>query len=372
MRAALDVAPDEAATRVELAELLTQTSRADLALSLLEAGVRRTPQAIPLRVALISAQLAKKDLAAARRAAQDLKAAQPDSPTGSYLAGLVALQQGHLDESANELEHSLAIKPDAIEPLRALVQVEKARGKPAAGLARVQAVVDHGPGNAQAANLLGELLLQGKDYSRALAAFDQASAASPAWWLPYRNRAVTRQSMSDMDGAVKDYQLALKNAPLETPLVIEAGLYLEKQRHVDEAIAAYATLYAGNAAAQQIAANNLAMLLATYKTDRASLDRARDLSARFASSDNGSLLDTHGWVRFKRGEFREALPVLERASEHSPGSKLIRFHLAMTELRLGMTDRARSDLEAALAGSGDFSGSEEARSVLAGLPAKSG
>jgi len=264
------------------------------------------------------------------------------------------------------------MKPDAIETLRALVQVENTRSKPDAALARVQAAVDHDPTNPQAINLLGELLARAKKFESALQAFSRASAASPAWWVPYRNRATTRRALADNPGAIQDYQAALKAAPLELPLVVEAALYLEKQGHIDEAIFAYKTLYAGNSPAQQMAANNLAMLLATYKTDQASLDQALDLSTRFASSDNGSLLDTTGWVRFKRGEYRDALQVLERASERAPDSHVIRFHLGMTELRLGMTDRARTHLQAALAGEADFSGSEEARSALAGLTAKSG
>jgi hypothetical protein len=41
-------------------------------------------------------------------------------------------------------------------------------------------------------------------------------------------------------------------------------------------------------------------------------------------------------------------------------------------LQLGLPDRARSNLESALAGSGTFSGADEARTVLAGLRSSSG
>jgi tetratricopeptide (TPR) repeat protein len=153
---------------------------------------------------------------------------------------------------------------------------------------------------------------------------------------------------------------------------MEAAEFLEKQSNVDAAITGYEALYTGNHRVQQLAANNLAMLLVTYKTDHASLDRARDLTSAFTSSDNGSLLDTSGWVRFKRGEYREALPILERASARAPDSKVIRYHLAMAELQLGLRDRARSNLEAALAGAAQFMGSEEARTVLASLSSRSG
>jgi tetratricopeptide (TPR) repeat protein len=146
----------------------------------------------------------------------------------------------------------------------------------------------------------------------------------------------------------------------------------EHRGNIDAAISRYETFLKASSGPQQVAANNLAMLLATYKNDRGSLDRARDLTASFSSSENSSLLDTQGWVRFKRAEYAQALPVLERAIARSPDSKIIRFHLAMTELQLGQRDRARSDLEAALSGPGTFAGAEQARVALAGLARRAG
>jgi tetratricopeptide (TPR) repeat protein len=169
------------------------------------------------------------------------------------------------------------------------------------------------------------------------------------------------------NGAIGEYEAALKISPAQPQLVMELAGVLEKQGRVDDAIGRYDALYRNNPAAQQLAANNLAMLLVTYRTDQTSLDRARDLTAGFITSDNGDLLDTHGWVRFKRREYQDALAVLERAAEHAPDSRVIHYHLGMAELQLGRRDRARTDLEAALAGSTDFSGAREAREALARL-----
>ena len=77
--------------------------------------------------------------------------------------------------------------------------------------------------------------------------------------------------------------------------------------------------------------------------------------------------DTNGWVHFKRAEYHEALPVLERAVELSPDSKEIRYHLGMAELQAGQRDRARSDLETAVSGAATFLGADEARTTLEAL-----
>ena len=87
----------------------------------------------------------------------------------------------------------------------------------------------------------------------------------------------------------------------------------------------------------------------------------------FATSSVVAYLDTHGWVRFKRGEFTQAVPVLERAVSELPESKVLRFHLGMAQYKNGQRDQAISNLEKALDGGAKFSGADEARSVLSQL-----
>jgi tetratricopeptide (TPR) repeat protein len=197
--------------------------------------------------------------------------------------------------------------------------------------------------------------------------FSRACAANARLWQPHRNLALVKLAENDPDGAISEYEAALKLAPAEPKLVADAALVYEKQGHIDDAIAGYEALYKANPQVAQFAANNLAMLLVTYRKDRLSLDRARDLTNGFTTSDKATLLDTLGWVQFKRGEFREALPTLERAAERAPDSNVIRFHLAMAQLQLGLRERARTNLESALNGSVSFQGVEEARAALAGL-----
>src|SRR5262249_28844545 len=148
------------------------------------------------------------------------------------------------------------------------------------------------------------------------------------WWLPYRNLAAARVGRNDLDGALEAYDDAMRIAPTEPQLTIEKADVLERRGHPAEAIACYEALNKRKPQLQ-IIANNLAMLLVSHRTDRASLDRARDLTKDFVSSDVPALLDTNGWVRFQRREYEEALPVLERAAERAPESSVIQQHLAM-------------------------------------------
>jgi tetratricopeptide (TPR) repeat protein len=370
LRAAMKTAPNDTSVRVELAQLLARTERAAQGVTLLEETVKRLPDDVSVREGLVRAYLAAGNMQGARAAAEDLKTRQPQSAVGFYYAGLVAVQEKRLGEGQSNFESALKLQPRRVDVLTSLARVEVARGASAAAIGRVQSALEQDPQNVELVNLLGGLYFDARDFDHAAGMFARASALNPRLWEPHRNLALVKVAANDPDGAVSEYQTALKLAPAEPQLVADAARLYEQQGRIDSAIAGYEALYQKNPQVRQFAANNLAMLLVTYKKDEASLDRARDLTSNFVTSGNGMLLDTVGWVRFKRGEYQDALPTLERAMEQSPDSKQIRFHLAMTQLRLGLRDRARTNLEAALTGSDNFEGAEEARTVLASLKAR--
>lgn len=372
LRAASDLAPNDPAVAVELAQLLARTSRVGEATTLLEAVVHRVPDSVPAHEELVRIYLANHDLTAARGAAEELKTLKGGSLSGFYFAGLVAQQQNRLDDSVRELYQALAMKPDSIDVLAELTRVDLARNRGKAAVARLASMAQPDPGNVALLNLLGQTYLATKDATNALAALTHAIAADPRSWASYRNRARVKLAQNDANGALADYESALKISPREPQLLIEAAALEERQGKADTAIAQYDVLYANYPSGRPLVANNLAMLLVTYRKDQASLDRARDLTADFVSSEDSSLLDTHGWVRFKRGEYASALPVLERAAARAPDSRVVRFHLGMTELQLGQREKARSDLEAALSGAASFPGADEARATLTGLTRRSG
>jgi tetratricopeptide (TPR) repeat protein len=371
LKGAVDHAPDDLSLRIELAELYSQTDRLAPAITLLEETVRKHPSEVAPREALVRMELAAHNYQAARTAAEDIKVLKPDYPQGSFLAGLAAQGENKLDEAQAQFEHARTLRPESMDYLMALAHLQLARGNAPQALSLVQGACEHETKNAGCANLLGELYAATKDMPRALEGFTRATTLAPNWWLPYRNLGVTKVALNDKAGAVTTFQAAVKIAPTEQQPVTELARLYENLGRQDDAIALYDGLLL-RSPHLQFAANNLAMLLVTHKTDKKSLDRARDLTAAFASSEQGTLLDTNGWVHFKRGEYAVALPVLERAAQKAPEAREIRYHLGMAELRQGQHDKARGSLEFALSGPTKYSWSDEARSALAGLKDRTG
>jgi tetratricopeptide (TPR) repeat protein len=371
LRNAIEAAPKDVMVRVELAQILMQTGRTESAITLLEEAVKSAPTHVPARESLARAYLAKEDFEAARRSAEDLKILAPDKAVGYYLAGVVAQSQNRLDDAQKDLERALELQPTAVDTLAALTRMDLSKGRDAVAIARVQKAIDADSNNVAARNLLGEIYLAQKKYPDAISQLEKAVSTAGQWSLPYRNLALARIASGDAAGGIKTYENALAPTNYAPSLVTDLAALYERQNRVEDAIKQYEVLYSRNPG-YELAANNLAMLLVTYKSDRPSLDRAQTLTAKFAESTNPALLDTHGWVRFKSGAFTEALPTLERAVERAPQSKVIRYHLAMAQAKAGQRDKARSNLEAALAGAAPFAGIDEARTLLEQLKGQAG
>jgi tetratricopeptide (TPR) repeat protein len=367
LRLAMETAPADIAVRTDLALLLLHSQREAQAVTLLQDTITRFPQSSAAREMLIRADLGRSDLPAARAAADDLKTLLPHAAVGFYLAGLVAQEQKRLDDAQQNFERALELQPADAEALIALARLEVVRGKQAQAIARVQRAVDANPKDVAALDLLGQLYLANGDLPRATQSLTHATGLAPDWWMAHRDLALVRLSANDTAGAIREYELAVKLAPQEPALTVALATLYEKEGRIDAAIARYAALYVGDQRMRQLAGNNLAMLLVTYKTDAASLARARALASDFETSEDGALLDTQGWVRFKCGEFSAAVAELQRAALRAPNSKVTRYHLGMAELRTGQRERARTDLEFALSGAASFAGAQEARQMLASL-----
>ena len=97
-----------------------------------------------------------------------------------------------------------------------------------------------------------------------------------------------------------------------------------------------------------VAINNLASLLLDYRTDKASLDRAYALTEGLKNSTVPQFQDTVGWAQYHRGDFETAVGTLEGAQAKLPNLGSIRYHLAMSYIATGKTEKATEQLKAAL------------------------
>ena len=96
-----------------------------------------------------------------------------------------------------------------------------------------------------------------------------------------------------------------------------------------------------------IAINNLASLLLDTKTDKASIDRAAALAENLKSVNQPQFQDTVGWARFKQGDVKAAITILQEAANKAPNTAPLRYHLGIAYAASGQALKAREELEAA-------------------------
>lgn len=371
LRSAMDVAPQDGDGRVLLAQLLAGTNRADEGISILEERLRQAPADGLARGALVRLYIAKPDLDAAWKAAQQLEHLSPADWRGPYFEGLVAAARGRPKDAESALARALAVQPDAIEALRAISRLDFSSGHSDRALARVESVAAAEPANAAICDMLGELRLADKDPAGAIRELTRCTRIAPAMWLAYHDLGAAQQAAGNATGALRTYEQGVTATRMQPRLIFDLAALDEQEGRPDDAIHAYEALHR-EFPGLVLAVNNLAMLLVTYRKDRASFDRARDLTSGFLASADPNLLDTAGWVLLKDGSSTAALPVLERAARRAPESHVIRYHLGMAQLEAGQRESARASLEASLAGSARFQGSDDARAALARLADQAG
>jgi tetratricopeptide (TPR) repeat protein len=370
LRGAIKASPRDAASKLDLASLLAQSGRPDPAQQLLLELVAVEPANLDARTALFRVQLGRQDLVGARRTAEDIKKLRPDLGNGYFFAGQVDELEKKPAAAREEYEHALQEDPDAVEPLTALVRFDLAERQVPAALKRLDASIARNAGHVIALNLKGEVLAGAGRFDEAALSFNDAIKRAPKWWIPYRGLALTQMSAKQTDAAIatlRQGNAATNGAPaLFTDL---AALYQRLERPED-AIKTYDELASRNPKLQ-FAANNLAMLLVTYHKDQRSLDRAQQLAESLAGSTEGPYLNTRGWVKFKLGQVKEALPLLQAAVEKVPASAEMRYHLGMALLASGDRVNAAKNLEIAVSSGARFNGIDEARQALENARARS-
>lgn len=362
LRSAVQSNPGDTAVRLELSQLLTQSGRPEQARPVLEQLVKESPSDIATLEALFRVQASLKDLTAARATADSIQRVRPDQPLGWYLEGAVDESEKKYDAAEISYVRALQIQPSAGEPLTALVRVDAARKQIPKAMARLDKVIAEQPDNAIARNLKGELLASQGELAAAATAFNAAIAKAPQWWMPYRGLALSHLAGKRNEEAIQALELGLSKTGAASIATDLAALY-ERLDRPDDAIRVYETLVSrepGSVAA----ANNLAMLLVSYRSDPTSLERAEQLAGKLDHVTEPSILNTRGWVKFKRGEFQESLALLQQAVDKSPESPLMRYHLGMAQLKTGDRASAEKNLEAAVRSGRPFHGAKEAQAAL--------
>ncbi|MGX4770530.1 tetratricopeptide repeat protein [Bradyrhizobium guangdongense] len=299
----------------------------------------RNPNNLQVLSSLAQVRLSRQNWAGALAVADSL----PRSKEGQVLAGEIkaaALErQNKIDGSIAALEEAHKLVPEAVQPVVALASAYISKGRADQATALLQDMNQRFPDNARLLVLLGQAKLAQKKDDEAIAAFNEAIAKQPKDLAGYTALNEYYIRSKNYLAAEKVLQSGLKEMPKELNLRLSLASLQILKGNTEGAMAEYEAILKEQPSAQ-VAANNLVSLILDNRSDKESLDRAFSLSEILKDSSLPQIQDTFGWARYKQGDLKGAISVLETAASKSPDLAAVQYHLGMSYAAAGERDKA--------------------------------
>jgi tetratricopeptide (TPR) repeat protein len=307
----------------------------------------RWPKNVQVLSALAQIRLSRQEWVGAQEVAEAIQNIGNNRTLADELKGAALAGRNKFDESIGVLEDAYASAPTAVQPMYALVRTYLRAGKPDQAITFLQSVLKASPSNIEALVLLGSVQLSNKAPDLAERSFKTAIEKDPKNPAGYRALSDLYVLQKKNAQALDVTQAGLKQQPDNFMLGLALAGILERTGDYDGAISQYEKLLQKDQNSI-IVANNLASLLADYRTDKASLDRAQVLAAALRKSPLPQFKDTLGWVSYRQGDYKAAVSLLEDAAQALPNLALVHYHLGMSLLAAGQADKAGEQFKTAL------------------------
>ena len=283
----------------------------------------------------------------------------PGDPQPHLLLGLMLRQQNKIEEARQAFENAQRLAPANLLAITQLIDLDIADGRFDAALQRAQAELERAP----------QWRTSWKER------FMPPKASGTALKLPFSKRSnwtrifgrlqlliSTYVASNKLPQAINQVESLLSKSPDNLrALMVSASLY-ERINEFAKAQAAYEKLLSIKPDFPPVL-NNLAYL---YAERLGELDKAYDLAqrARALQPGDAAIADTLGWILYKRGDYKQALALLQESAQNLPNNPEIQFHLGMANYMMGRTEEAQTAFRQAVATAGDFPGREEAKRQL--------
>ena len=307
----------------------------------------RNPRNVAVLSALADVKLVRQDWAGAQEVSETIRKIGDRTALADEILGIALGGQNKTGESITALQSAAAAAPAATLPMTNLVREYVRAKEPDKAKAYLQSVLKTNPSNAEALVLLGSVNMATNAPDQAHASFAAAIEKQPKDPAGYRALAELYLGQKNIDGALNTVRAGLKEIPDNVALrTMLAGL-LEDKGDYESAIAEYEALLKLQPGSV-VVANNLASLLADHRSDPESLERAKALAAMLRKSPVPQFKDTLGWVSYRSGNFKEALPLLKDAATAMPDAAVVHYHLGMSYAAAGQNEKAAEAFKTAL------------------------
>lgn len=313
-----------------------------------------------------SIEAASKNNSAAEKTLAQLATISGDQALVHHRLGSLHLANQKYEAAITEFEIAIQKSPRSYDSLAGSTKALIALGQTKRAQERIHGFFKDRPNIAQESYLIGEVLAAQGDHKAAQEHFRAAIADNPKWQIPYLSLRSLLSAEKNFSAAEEILRRGLEVLPGDPALTFALARVFESAGQAERAIAQYEALLKSHPQ-MDIAANNLAVLLAERSNDKDTLKRALELASRFENSLNPIFLDTLGWVLVNDAQHSRGLELLARALQASPDNPEFNYHVGVAKLKLGDTKGAKQHLRVAAASETLYTGLSEAKRLLAML-----
>src|SRR6266478_3251815 len=294
----------------------------------------------------------------------------PQDPQPEIALGLTLRQAKRNDEARRAFEKAAEIAPDNLFLIDQLVDLDLLDKHFDAARQRIRREFQKTPDSPAAHFFEGKILAAEGKWDSAEAELQKTLQLDPNFSGAYDLLVQTYLASNRLPQAVSKLQAELSKNPNNSPALMTLAIEYEKMKDFPKARDAYEKLLSTEPNFVP-ALNNLAYLYAERLND---VDKAYDLArkARDLQGQDPGVGDTFGWVLYKRGDYQQALSILQESAQKAADNPEIQFHLGMTAYMMGQTDLARVALQKAARATKDFPGKDESKRRLALLESGTG
>jgi len=289
----------------------------------------------------------------------------PQDPQPHTALGLIFRQAKRNEEARQAFEKAAELAPENLWLVDQLVELDLLDKHFDSARQRVHHQFQKTPDLPAAHVLEGKILIAEGKWDLAAAELKKALQLDPNFSSAYDLLVQTYFATNKLSEAASQLQASTSKDPNNASAFLTLALLYERMEKFPQARDAYEKLLSINPNFVP-ALNNLAYLDAERLND---LDKAYELArrARDLQGDDPAIADTLGWVLSKRGDYQQALTILQDSAQKLPDNPEIQFHLGMTAYMMGQTDLAKIALRKAAGATKDFSGKDESKRRLAQL-----
>ena len=309
---------------------------------------------------------AQKEYDKAQALFTDLIQLDKKNPSAYFRLGSIKMLKKEPEAALENFEKALAINPNLMDVFTNIISFHASRKEFKTALEKcdthLKIVGDNPIVSSIILNLTGNLLLATQELEPAKKIFILSIEKNPQFIQPYLTLAKIYRAEKKNEQELQIYKDLIKNRPDQAgPHSFIATLY-EKNGEQQLAEDHYNKALAINPEYVP-ALNNLAFFYAQQDRE---MDKALDLArkARESGGEVTAIMDTLGWVYYKKELYDSALLEFKACTEKEPENPIFHYHLGLAYNKKWDYANAEKALKKALEIQNDFSGADEARKIL--------